>query len=124
MLRWHMRFLDQILISQGRVYLLLFVAAFLEVWGDSYFSYALHRSSGVSRWASLIVGALILSLYGLAVNFSKWDFGTLLGVYVFFFYFSAQVVNWLRFKHPPGLPVYVGGFLMAAGAAVIKFWKI
>lgn len=118
-----MRFLDQVLARPSGVYLLLLVAAFLEVWGDSYFSSALHRTSGVSRWASVIAGAVILSLYGLVVNLSKWDFGTLLGVYVFFFYGAAQIVNWARFKQPPALPVYVGGLLMAAGAAVIRFWK-
>jgi len=118
-----MRFLDQVVARQGGIYLLLLVAAFLEVWGDSYFSSALHRSAGVSRWAFVVVGAVILALYGLVVNLSEWDFGTLLGVYVFFFYLAAQFMNYVRFKQTPGLPVYVGGFLIAAGAAVIKFWK-
>lgn len=119
-----MRFLDQLIAREGGVYLLLFVAAFLEVWGDSYFSSALHRSSGISRWAFFFAGAAVLSFYGLVVNLATWDFGALLGVYVFFFYLAAQIVNWARFKQAPGAPVYVGGLLIAAGAAVIRFWKI
>lgn len=119
-----MRFLDQMVARPGGIYLLLLVAAFLEVWGDSYFSSALHRTSGVSRWAYVIVGAVILSLYGLVVNLSKWDFGTLLGIYVFFFYVAAQAMNWARFKQPPGLPACVGAILIGAGAAVIRFWKV
>jgi len=119
-----MRFLDQIVEWPAGVYLLLLMAAFFEVWGDSYFSSALHRTSGVSRWAFVIVGAVVLSLYGVVVNLSKWDFGTLLGVYAFFFYVAAQIVNWARFKQPPGLPACVGAVLIAAGAAVIRFWKV
>lgn len=115
--------LQEFISRPGRIYVLLLVAALLEVWGDSYFSAALHRTSGFSRWTSVIAGIVILSLYGLVVNLSKWDFGTLLGVYVFFFYVAAQIVNWARFKQPPGLPVLVGGLLFAAGAAVIRFWK-
>jgi len=118
-----MRFLDQVVCRQGGIYLLLLVAAFLEVWGDSYFSSALHRSTGVWRWTFVMAGAVMLSLYGLVVNLSQWDFGKLIGVYVFFFYLAAQFMNYVRFKHSPGLPVYLGGFLIAAGAAVIKFWK-
>jgi len=116
--------LAEFIARPGRVYGLLLVAAFLEVWGDSYFSAALHRTSGFSRWTSVIAGTVILSLYGLVVNLSKWDFGTLLGVYVVFFYMAAQLVNWARFKQPPGLPALAGWALMCAGAAVLRFWKV
>lgn len=116
--------LAEFIARPGRVYVFLFVAALLEVLGDSYFSSALHRTSGAARWTSFLVGAAILSLYGVVVNLSKWDFGTLLGVYVFFFYTAAQLVNWIRFKQAPGLPAFVGWLLMGAGAAVIRFWKV
>lgn len=119
-----MRFLNQLIALPGGIYLLLFLAALLEVWGDSYFQSALHRSSGLSRWVFVAAGVAVLSLYGFTVNLSKWDFGTLLGIYVFFFFAAAQLVNWVRFKQAPSLPIYLGGLLMAAGAAVIRFWKV
>ena len=106
-----MRLLDQMIALPGGVYLLLFVAALLEVWGDSYFQTAVHRSSGASRFISVIGGAVILSLYGLVVNLPGWDFGKLLGVYVVFFFIAAQVVAWLRFQQPISRPLFIGGLL-------------
>jgi len=116
--------LEEFIARPGRIYAVLFLAALLEVWGDSYFSSALHRTSGSARWTSVIVGTVILALYGVVVNLSKWDFGTLLGVYVFFFYTAAQLVNLVRFKQWPGLPAVAGWVLIGAGAAVIRIWKV
>jgi hypothetical protein len=118
-----MVFFHQLVSHRRGIYLLLFVAALLEVWGDSYFQAAVHRSSGVSRWAYSIAGVVVLSLYGLSVNLPSWNFGRLLGVYVFFFYIAAQAVARLRFKEPITLPVVIGALCFAAGGAVLTFWK-
>lgn len=118
-----MRFLDEFVARRGGIFLLLFVAAVLEVWGDSFFQSAVHRSSGFSRWVSITAGAAVLAAYGLVVNLPGWEFGKLLGIYVFFFYVAAQLIGWMRFKQPITLPVMVGALLIAAGGAVITFWK-
>ena len=118
-----MRFLDQIPLLSGRVFLLLLAAAILEVLGDSFFQTALHRSSGVWRWIWLIGGAVTLSAYGLAVNLPTWDFGRLLGVYVVFFFVVAQVVAKVRFQQPTTPAVLAGGSLIVAGGLIIFFWK-
>jgi drug/metabolite transporter superfamily protein YnfA len=118
-----MRSLDYLLALPGGVYLLLLVAAFLEVSGDAFFQSAVHRSSGPSRWLSLAGGAVTLSLYGLIVNLPRWDFGKLLGVYVVIFFVVAQVIAKVRFDQPISRPVLAGGFMIVAGGLIISFWK-
>lgn len=107
----------------GRVLLLLLIAATLEVCGDSFFQTAVHHSSGVWRWISLIGGTITLSAYGLMVNIPTWNFGRLLGVYVVFFFVVAQVVARIRFQQPPTPAVLAGGSLIVTGGLIISFWK-
>jgi small multidrug resistance family-3 protein len=118
-----MRSLDQILAVKGAVFVLLLVAATLEVLGDAFFQSAVHRSSGLWRWISLAGGGATLSIYGLVVNLPRWDFGKLLGVYVVFFFIVAQVVAKVRFHQPTSVPVLVGGFMIMAGGLIISFWR-
>lgn len=118
-----MRSLDQLLAMPGAVFLLLLVAATLEVLGDAFFQAAVHRSSGLSRWLFVAAGGGTLSLYGLGVNLPKWDFGRLLGVYVVFFFVVAQIIAKVRFNQPTSLATLAGGFLIVAGGAIISFWK-
>ena len=108
-----MRSLDQILAIPGRVFLLLMVAATLEVLGDAFFQSALHRSSGLGRWISLAGGGATLSIYGLVVNSPRWNLGKLLGVYVVFFFVIAQIVAKVRFNQPTSCYVRSGNLSMA-----------
>ena len=118
-----MRSPEQILAVPGATFVLLLVAATLEVLGDAFFQSAVHRSSGLWRWILLVAGGGTLSLYGLMVNLPGWDFGKLLGVYVVFFFVVAQIAARLRFNQPTSLPTLVGGLMIVAGGAVISFWK-
>lgn len=118
-----MRFLNHMPLFWGRVLLLFLIAATLEVCGDSLFQTAVHHSSGVSRWISLIGGTITLSAYGLMVNIPTWNFGRLLGVYVVFFFVVAQVVARIRFQQPPTPAILAGGSLIVTGGLIISFWK-
>jgi small multidrug resistance family-3 protein len=118
-----MRFLDQILAVPGTMFVLLLIAATLEVLGDAFFQSAVHRSSGLWRWIFLAAGGGTLSLYGLVVNLPRWDFGRLLGVYVVVFFVVAQIVAKVRFNQPTDRPTLVGGLMIMAGGVVIWFWK-
>lgn len=118
-----MSFLNHMTLFWGRVLLLLLIAATLEVCGDSFFQTAVHHSSGVWRWISLIGGTITLSAYGLMVNIPTWNFGRLLGVYVVFFFVVAQVVARIRFQQPPTPAVLAGGSLIVTGGLIISFWK-
>lgn len=112
--------LDQIVAHRSGVLFVLFLAAFLEAYGDSSFQTALYRSSGMSRVIAFLVGAASLAAYGLVVNTPRWDFGRLLGVYVVLFFLLAQIVAWIRFGQTPTLPVGLGGALIIAGGVIIS----
>ncbi len=113
----------QLVSSTAGAFLLLAIAACLEVFGDACFQSALYQSTGTRRAGWFLSGALVLVFYSLFVNTPKWDFGKLLGVYVALFFVVAQIVAKLRFQQTPTPPVYVGGALIVLGGAVMTFWK-
>jgi small multidrug resistance family-3 protein len=113
-------FLDHIVAHRSGALLVLLLAAFLEVYGDSSFQTALYRSSGIGRTIAFLCGAASLAAYGLVVNAPRWDFGKLLGVYVVLFFLVAQIVARLRFGQTPTLPVVFGGTLIVAGGVIIS----
>lgn len=115
--------LDRMVANPLGTFLVLLLAAFLEVWGDSLFQTAFYRSSGAGRGVAILCGALVLTAYGAVVNTPKWDFGKLLGVYVVLFFVAAQIVARVRFGQVPGAPVYAGGALIVAGGLVMVLWR-
>jgi len=115
--------LNQLVATRLGTFAILLLAAFLEVYGDSFFQQGLHRSSGAARYIAFAAGALTLASYGLVVNTPPWDFGKLLGVYVVLFFLVAQFVAWVRFQQVPTAPILVGGSLITAGGVVITLWK-
>jgi hypothetical protein len=102
---------------------LLALAAFFEALGDSLFQSGVHRSGGALRALFFLSGAVVLGLYGFAVNIPRWDFGKLLGIYVVMFFLVAQVLAKVRFNQAPTAPIYLGGALIVAGGLVIGFWR-
>jgi small multidrug resistance family-3 protein len=115
--------LNQWVATPVGAFLVLVVAASLEVLGDSFFQSGLYRSSGTARAIWFGLGIVVLALYGLFVNLPQWDFGKLLGVYVAVFFVVAQIIARLRFDQRPTLPILVGGALIVSGGVVITFWK-
>jgi small multidrug resistance family-3 protein len=101
----------------------LTLAAFLEVYGDSFFQTSFYKSEGVGRWMAFGAGVAVLGVYGSVVNIPRWDFGKLLGVYVALFFVMAQIVARVRFGQSPTLPVWAGGSLIVLGGLIIAFWK-
>jgi len=118
-----MNLLDRLVSNPLGAFVLLTLAASLEVSGDSFFQVSFYRSSGWGRVTAFALGALVLALYGAVVNVPRWDFGKLLGVYVALFFLVAQIVARLRFGQSPTLPVYTGGALIVTGGLLIAFWK-
>jgi len=116
-------FLDSVVSTPLGAFVILFIAAFLEAYGDSCFQSGLYRSTGVSRWLFFASGTAVLAFYGLTVNVPRWDFGKLLGVYVVLFFVMAQIIARVRFHQSPTVPIYVGGSLILAGGLVITLWK-
>ena len=116
-------FLDNVVAHRAGAFALLTLAALLEVFGDSLFQSAMYRSEGVARVLFFVCGAVVLALYGFAVNSPPWDFGKLLGIYVVLFFLVAQVLARVRFHQSPTMPIYVGGVLITTGGIIIAFWR-
>src|ERR1700722_20902764 len=116
-------FLDSLVARPAGAFCLLALAAVFEAFGDSLFQSGIHRLAGGSRGVFLVCGAVVLALYGFAVNLPHWDFGKLLGVYVVLFFLVAQVLAKVRFNQSPTAPIYVGGTLIATGGIIIAFWR-
>lgn len=108
-------------MSRGTTIALLAVAALLEAGGDAIMRGALHRHSFGSRAVLFVLGAVVLSAYGVLVNSPPWDFGKLLGLYVVFFFVTAQMIAWILFGQPPSGAVLLGGLLIIAGGFVIAW---
>ena len=118
-----MQTVNRVLNAYAAPFLLLLIAALLEVLGDSCFQSALRRSSGPGRAGWVALGAVTLGMYGFLVNVPRWDFGKLLGVYVVFFFFAAQLVAKLRFHQSMTLPVRIGSALIGVGGLIVFFSK-
>lgn len=118
-----MFFLHRLVSHPAGALSVLALAAFLEVFGDSYFQAGFYDAAGLERVLALLAGVAVLAVYGAVVNVPRWDFGQLLGIYVVLFFVVAQVVNRVRFGHAPTAPVYAGGALIVCGGLVMMFWK-
>ncbi len=101
----------------------LLLASLLEAGGDAIVRTAMRGSGGLARLAMFALGAVVLFAYGWTVNAPTWDFGRLLGLYVVFFFITAQLISWLAFHQPPGKSVLAGGILIVAGGIVISLWE-
>lgn len=118
-----MSFLNRLVENPLGALGVLTIAAFLEVWGDSFFQAGFYRSSGIARILMLLAGTAVLAFYGATVNVPRWDFGKLLGVYVALFFLAAQLLAKLRFGQSPTPPIYLGGAFIVTGGLVMAFWK-
>jgi small multidrug resistance family-3 protein len=110
-----------ILDNRGWSIAILLLAAILEAGGDAVVRKALHSEAQMPRLLLFAAGGLILSAYGYAVNAPAWDFGSLLGLYVVFFFLVSQTMSWLIFGQPPSMAVMAGGSLITVGGCVIAF---
>jgi small multidrug resistance family-3 protein len=94
----------------------LLVAALLEVGGDA----AMRVGLRGQPWGYLL-GAFLLTLYGLLVNQPALGFGRLLGLYIVAFFVVSQVLSWAIFGERPPAALLLGGGLIVAGGLVIQF---
>ncbi|HEX4651839.1 MAG TPA: hypothetical protein VH250_10105 [Granulicella sp.] len=118
-----MNLLNQLVANPAGAFVVLALAAYLEVQGDACFQSGLYHATGSRRLGWFLAGTLVLVAYSLFLNSSKVDFGKLLGIYVVLFFLVAQVVAKLQFHQSPTKPIYLGGALIVLGGLVMSFWK-
>jgi len=106
-------------MSRNTTIVVLFLAALLEAGGDALIRAALHKPLPWQKASLFALAAVVLFAYGCTVNSSPWDFGKLLGLYIVFFFLTAQAISWLAFKQLPSMPVLVGGLFILTGGIII-----
>jgi hypothetical protein len=106
-------------MSRSSTILVLFLAAVLEAGGDAFMRAGLHKTQFWQKASLFAVATVVLFAYGWTVNSPPWDFGKLLGLYVVFFFLSAQAISWLAFRQLPSLAVLVGGLFIVTGGIII-----
>jgi drug/metabolite transporter (DMT)-like permease len=114
---------SQLFSTPVGAFLVLAVAAYLEVQRDACFQSGLYRSSGAKQIGWFVAGAVVLVCYSLFLNFSQIDFGKLLGIYVVLFFLVAQIVARLQFHQSPSKPIYVGGAFVVVGGLILTLWR-
>jgi small multidrug resistance family-3 protein len=102
---------------------ILLCAAFLEAGGDALMRMGLRSPTHTRAALFFVLGGLVLTFYGYAVNAPPWDFGRLLGVYVAFFFVVAQAMSWLGFGQKPTPMILLGGSLIVIGGCVVSLAK-
>ena len=97
---------------------LLICAAVLEVGGDALCRAGLRGS----RVGLLMLGGVVLWLYGITVNAPGGNFGRLLGIYIAVFFVVSQVIAVGVFREPISMGRLIGGALIVAGGVVLWCW--
>jgi drug/metabolite transporter superfamily protein YnfA len=115
--------ISQIISSPLGAFVVLAIAAYLEVQGDACFQSGLYHSSGSRRLGWFLAGTLVLVCYSLFLNSTRIDFGKLLGIYVVLFLILAQIVAKLQFHQSPTKSIYVGGAFIVLGGTIMTTWK-
>ena len=115
--------LTQIVSTPVGIFVVLVLAAYLEVQGDACFQSGLYHASGIGRAGWFLAGAAALVCYSLFLNSSKVDFGKLLGIYVVLFFLVAQIMAKLQFHQSPTKSIYVGGAFIIVGGLIVTLWK-
>ena len=99
------------------------MAAALGVGGDAIIRPGSYKNLLWQKTSLFALAGVVLFAYGWTVNSPLWDFGKLRGLYVVFFFLTAQTLSWLVFKQAPSLLVIVGGGFIVAGGVIVSMAK-
>src|ERR1700683_251383 len=99
------------------VWLIFVGAACLEVGGDAVVRKGL-RGGGATL---VVLGAVLLGLYGVLVNMVPWDFSRLLGVYVAVFAAVSILAGKYVFGESIPLSTWIGLAIIVVGGLCIQF---
>ena len=98
-------------------WLIFLVAAFLEVSGDAIVRKGL-RGGGM---VFLVLGFIMLGIYGVVVNLVPWDFSRLLGVYVAIFALVSVLFGRFFFHESVPPSTWIGVAIIIVGGLVVQF---
>jgi small multidrug resistance family-3 protein len=96
-------------------------AALLEVGGDAFIRKGLRERTETDFAFLILVGGMMLAMYGFVVNLVKWDFSKLLGVYVAIFALISVLMGKFAFAESVPLATWLGVAIIVVGGMVIQF---
>jgi small multidrug resistance family-3 protein len=99
--------------------LLFFLAGLAEIGGGYLMWIWLRRAEPVFLG---IIGAAILTLYGVIPTFQPVHFGRVYAAYGGVFVVMSLAWSWLVDKRPPDLYDVLGGLVVVAGVGIIMYW--
>lgn len=111
---------EEIIGMTIQTWLIIVVAAVLEVAGDAIIRRGLYGAGVVF----LMAGFLMLGCYGIVVNTVRWDFSKLLGVYVAVFALVSVLCGRFVFKDNVPHSTWVGLAIIIAGGLVIQYGSL
>lgn len=106
-----------------KVFLFVILATILEATGDAVIRVSMHSDMLLARVGLFLVGAVLLTVYGMTLNLAPVDFGTITGLYVAMVSISFQVTNCLFFQAVPRVSTLIGGAFILTGGAIVYIWR-
>ncbi len=101
----------------------LIVATAFESFGDATIRIGLFNRTGITQFAVLFGGAILLFGYGTMLNLAPLPFERVVGMYIATLFCVWQIVTFITFRTLPSLPILAGGALIVAGGLVVTFWQ-
>jgi small multidrug resistance family-3 protein len=111
------------LIQTYHPIIFILIATIFEVSGDAIIRMAIYEHTGLFRVALMLVGAVLLFVYGFSLNLAPVEFSQVVGLYIASLFIVWQITNFIAFRTLPTLPIVVGGILVVTGGLIITFWK-
>jgi small multidrug resistance family-3 protein len=71
----------------------------------------------------MLIGAVLLTLYGTSLNLAPVDFATVTGLYIATVFVMFQTANYIFFHIKPSPGVLVGGLLIVAGGMIAFIFR-
>lgn len=75
------------------------------------------------RVGLMLIGAVLLTLYGTSLNLAPVDFATVTGLYIATLFVTFQTVNYIFFRVKPSPGVFIGGLLIVAGGMIVFIFR-
>jgi drug/metabolite transporter (DMT)-like permease len=106
-----------------RIFLFVLAATILESTGDAIVRIALYRTASPARIGLFLMGGILLTLYGTALNLAPVEFAAVTGMYVATLFVVFQITNYIFFRSAPTPAVLGGGALIVAGGLIVSIWR-
>ncbi len=101
----------------------ILIATIFEVSGDAIVRMAIYKHTGLIRIGLMLLGMILLFVYGFSLNLAPVGFGQVVGLYIATLFIVWQFINFIAFQTTPTLPTLIGGLFIVTGGIIVTFYK-